>query len=75
MKDLEIGNGTSLLRMIPEEDTLILKYNPGKMLRPCNNDTDSSRYEENLKHIKRRIDWCIRKSDGQNPNIDDYPPL
>ena len=67
--------GTCSISMRSKENTVIIKYNPLKMLYACNLPLDDERYEETLEHIKRRTDWCVRKSAGQNPDIDEYPSL
>ena len=73
--DLPDDIGTCSISMRHKENTVIIRYNPTKILHPYNLSIDDERYEEALEHIKRRIDWCVRKSAGQNPDIDEYPPL
>lgn len=76
MTNFELGTGNFILKLRPKENKVVLEYNPSKMLRPYKRFADDKqRYVENLEHIKRRIDWCVRKSDGQNPNIDEYSSL
>ena len=52
---------------------VIIRFDPKLMLH-CrdNNELDADEYASALEHIKRRIDWCIRKSAGEEPNLDDY---
>lgn len=76
MTNFELGTGNFILKLRPKENKVVLEYNPSNMLRPYKRSADDKqRYEENLEHIKRRIDWCVRESDGQNPNIDEYSSL
>lgn len=50
-----------------------IQFDPKLMLH-ChdNNELDVDGYASALEHIKRRIDWCVRKSAGEEPNLDDY---
>jgi hypothetical protein len=73
--DLPDDIGTCSISMRTKENTVIIRYNPTKMLHSYNLPGDNERYEETLEHIKRRTDWCVRKSAGQNPDINEYPQL
>ncbi len=54
-------------------NTVTLLYNPKLMMHRHNDDDlDAIDYKNCLEHIKRRVDWCIRKSTGEEPNLDDY---
>ena len=76
MKDFELGSGDFILKLKPKENKVIIEYNPSKILRPYKRSIDDEQhYEEDLEFIKRRIDWSIRKSDGQNPDISEFPKL
>jgi hypothetical protein len=61
------------IRMDFMNNNVVVKYNPKIMLHRYNDsDLDLSEYQSAIEHIKRRIDWCVRKSAGEEPNLDDY---
>jgi hypothetical protein len=51
-----------------------LEYDAGLMRNRIlgAHEINEQNYADDLEHIKKRIDWCIRKSLGENPDIDDY---
>jgi hypothetical protein len=61
------------LKMDFTNNTVTLLYNPKLMMhRHDYDELDAPAYQRCLEHIKRRIDWCVRKSAGEEPNFDDY---
>lgn len=60
------------LMMDFSNNTVTLRFNPQLMLNGRDKDLDAYLYQSHLEHIKRRIDWCVRKSAGEEPNFDDY---
>ncbi len=60
------------LKLDFSNNTVILSFNPQLMLHGYENALDADLYQSNLERIKRRIDWCVRKSAGEEPNLDDY---
>jgi hypothetical protein len=62
------------LKLSHGENRVVIEYDPKLMLEriPGSADTNAEDYAKALEHIRRRIDWCIRKSAGQNPDIDRF---
>lgn len=60
------------LRLDFSNNTVILRFNSKLMLHGREHDLDADLYNSHLEHIKRRIDWCVRKSAGEEPSLDDY---
>lgn len=62
------------LKLNHREKRVIFEYDPALMLNRIPNATESNAedYARTLEHIKKRIDWCIRKSAGENPDIEQY---
>ena len=61
------------LQLKPTENMVILKYDPQRMLAPYDVDSvNKESYEFGLEDIKNKIDWCIRKSAGQEPDTREY---
>jgi hypothetical protein len=71
MKDDQISNKSNLevydLHLNYTNSLVILKYNHKAMLH-CNgiDEIDSQNYADSLDQIKKSIDWCVRKSGGQD---------
>lgn len=60
------------LKLDFSNNIVTLRFDPKLMLHGYENVLDADLYQSHLEHIKRRIDWCVRKSAGEEPNLDDY---
>ena len=61
-----------ILKLDFSNNIVTLRFDPKLMLHGYENVLDADLYQSHLEHIKRRIDWCVRKSAGEEPNLDDY---